>query len=38
MLAMPAGQRAQMVEALLAFAEAADEPLAVGDSATLLGW
>jgi DNA-binding MarR family transcriptional regulator len=37
-LAMPAEQRTAMVDALLAFAEAADEPLVVGDSATLLGW
>lgn len=36
--AMPARQRAAMVEALLAFADAADEPLADGDSATMLGW
>ena len=36
--AMPVKQRAAMVEALLAFAQAADEPLVVGDSATLLGW
>jgi DNA-binding MarR family transcriptional regulator len=36
--AMPAEQRAAMVDALLAFAQAADEPLVVGDSATLLGW
>ncbi len=35
---MPTRQRTAMVEALLAFAEAADEPLAVGDSATVLGW
>lgn len=35
---MPVEQRAAMVEALLAFAEAADEPLVVGDSATSLGW
>jgi hypothetical protein len=35
---MPAEQRAAMVDALLAFAQAADEPLVVGDSATLLGW
>lgn len=35
---MPASQRAGMVEALLAFAEAAEEPPAVGDSATMLGW
>jgi DNA-binding MarR family transcriptional regulator len=35
---MPTKQRAAMVEALMSFAEAADEPLAVGDSATLLGW
>ena len=36
--AMPSGQRAATIEALLAFAEAAGEPLAVGDSATRLGW
>lgn len=36
--AMPGGSRRQLVEALLAFAAAADEPLAVADSATLLGW
>jgi DNA-binding MarR family transcriptional regulator len=36
--AMPVGQRAAMIDALLAFAQAADEPLVVGDSATLLGW
>jgi DNA-binding MarR family transcriptional regulator len=36
--AMPVEQRAAMVDALLAFAQAADEPLVVGDSATLLGW
>jgi DNA-binding MarR family transcriptional regulator len=36
--AMPVEQRAAMVDALLAFAQAADEPLAVGDSASLLGW
>lgn len=35
---MPVEQRAAMVDALLAFAQAADEPLVVGDSATLLGW
>jgi DNA-binding MarR family transcriptional regulator len=36
--AMPIEQRAAMVDALLAFAQAADEPLAVEESATLLGW
>jgi DNA-binding MarR family transcriptional regulator len=36
--AMPNRQRAVLVEALLAFAEAADEPLAVHDQATRLGW
>lgn len=35
---MPAEQRVAMVDALLNFAQAADEPLVVGDSATLLGW
>ena len=30
--------RRQMVDALLAFAAAADEPLAPGDAATSLGW
>lgn len=36
--AMPVEQRAAMVDALLAFTRAADEPLAVEESATLLGW
>lgn len=36
--AMPPASRRQMVDALLAFATAADEPLAMADSATLLGW
>lgn len=36
--AMPRDSRRQMVDALLAFAAAADEPLVVSDSATLLGW
>lgn len=36
--AMPSRQRAALVEALLAFADAADEPLAVHDQATRLGW
>lgn len=35
---MPARQRSALVEALLAFAEAADEPVAVIDTATRLGW
>jgi DNA-binding MarR family transcriptional regulator len=37
-LAMPAEQRIAMIEALLAFADAADEPIAVSDSATRMGW
>ena len=36
--AMPVEQRTAMVDALLAFAEAADEPVVVGDSATVMGW
>jgi DNA-binding MarR family transcriptional regulator len=36
--AMPVRQRHVLVNALLAFAEAADEPLALIDSATRLGW
>lgn len=36
--AMPARQSRVLVEALVAFAEAADEPLAVADPATRLGW
>ena len=36
--AMPAAQRTALVDALLAFAQAADEPPAVNDSATMLGW
>ena len=36
--AMPVEQRAAMVDALLAFAQAADEPIVVGDSATVMGW
>ena len=36
--AMPARQRHVLVEALLAFAEAADEPVAINDTATRLGW
>ena len=36
-VAMPPGQRRHLVEALLSFAAAAGEPLAV-DSATALGW
>jgi DNA-binding MarR family transcriptional regulator len=35
---MPQERRGELVEALLAFAEAADEPIAVSDSATMLGW
>lgn len=36
--AMPDRQHSRLVEALLSFAQAADEPLAVADSATRLGW
>lgn len=36
--AMPDRQRHVLVKALLAFAEAADEPLALIDTATRLGW
>lgn len=36
--AMPVEHRRHLVDALLSFAEAADEPLACPDSATLLGW
>jgi DNA-binding MarR family transcriptional regulator len=36
--AMPARQRSALVDALLAFAEAADEPIALIDTATRLGW
>jgi DNA-binding MarR family transcriptional regulator len=35
---MPSARRRQMVEALLSFAAAADEPLVPGDAATSLGW
>lgn len=35
---MPNRYRRQMVHALLAFAAAADEPVAVSDAATSLGW
>lgn len=35
---MPRRQQHVLVEALLAFAEAADEPVAVIDTATRLGW
>ncbi|HWU22472.1 MAG TPA: MarR family transcriptional regulator [Nocardioides sp.] len=35
---MPARQRHVLIEALLAFAEAADEPVALIDTATRLGW
>jgi DNA-binding MarR family transcriptional regulator len=35
---MSPARRGQMVAALLAFATAADEPLAPGDAATSLGW
>ena len=37
-VAMPPGHRRHLVEALLSFAAAADEPLAFADSATRLGW
>lgn len=37
-VAMPASRRREMVRTLLAFAKAADEPVAASDSATLLGW
>ncbi len=37
-VAMPVGHRRHLVEALLSFAAAADEPLAFTDSATALGW
>ena len=36
--AMPNRQRTALVEALLSFAEAADEPFVVSDTATRLGW
>jgi DNA-binding MarR family transcriptional regulator len=36
--AMPVAHRRQVIDALIAFAEAADEPVVVSDSATLLGW
>ena len=36
--AMPRARREALVEALLAFAEAADEPVVGSDSATALGW
>lgn len=35
---MPRPRRRELVDALLAFTMAADEPLVVGDSATALGW
>jgi len=35
---MPVEHRRQLVDALLSFAGAADEPLAFADPATLLGW
>lgn len=35
---MPPPNRRQMIDALLVFAEAADEPPAPGDAATSLGW
>lgn len=35
---MPAAQRLTLVEALVAFSAAADEPIAVPDAATELGW
>lgn len=37
-LAMPRRQRRLLVDALLAFAAAADEPIALIDTATRLGW
>lgn len=37
-VAMPVGHRRHLVDALLSFAAAADEPLAFADSATTLGW
>ena len=37
-LAMPTRRRADLVEALQAFSEAADEPSPSADAATLLGW
>lgn len=37
-VAMPLGHRRHLVDALLSFAAAADEPLAFADSATALGW
>ena len=37
-VAMPVGHRQHLVDALLSFAAAADEPLAFSDSATALGW
>jgi DNA-binding MarR family transcriptional regulator len=36
--AMPADHREDLVEALIAFAAAADEPLVAAESATKLGW
>jgi DNA-binding MarR family transcriptional regulator len=36
--AMPSTQRRTLVEALLAFSAAADEPVALADAATQLGW
>ena len=36
--AMPSGRRRDLVEALIAFAAAADEPLVTADAATKLGW
>jgi DNA-binding MarR family transcriptional regulator len=37
-VAMPAEHRRQLVDALLSFALAAEEPPAFADSATMLGW
>ncbi|MEO7446835.1 MAG: MarR family winged helix-turn-helix transcriptional regulator [Humibacillus sp.] len=36
--AMPSTQRRSLVDALLAFSAAADEPVALADAATALGW
>ncbi|GGN08800.1 transcriptional regulator [Terrabacter tumescens] len=36
--AMPASQRHTLVDALIAFSAAADEPVALADAATRLGW
>ncbi|GAA1594812.1 MULTISPECIES: MarR family winged helix-turn-helix transcriptional regulator [Kribbella] len=37
-LAMPVGRRRELVRALVAFADAADEPAAVPEAASRLGW